>query len=73
MTTSRRDFLKTSSFATGGLLMGFALPGALQAPPQPVPEQLPMPVVGFSPRTGEIGVAAVGAASWICDVRGGSF
>jgi len=31
MTTSRRDFLKTSSLATGGLLMGFALPGALQA------------------------------------------
>jgi isoquinoline 1-oxidoreductase beta subunit len=31
MTTSRRDFLKTSSFATGGLLMGFALPGAVQA------------------------------------------
>ena len=31
MTTSRRDFLKTSSLATGGLLMGFALPGTLQA------------------------------------------
>jgi isoquinoline 1-oxidoreductase beta subunit len=31
MTTSRRDFLKTSSLASGGLLMGFALPGALQA------------------------------------------
>jgi isoquinoline 1-oxidoreductase subunit beta len=31
MTTSRRDFLKTSSMTTGGLLMGFALPGALQA------------------------------------------
>jgi isoquinoline 1-oxidoreductase beta subunit len=31
MTTSRRDFLKTSSLATGGLLMGFALPGPLQA------------------------------------------
>lgn len=26
--TSRRDFLKTTSLATGGLLMGFALPGA---------------------------------------------
>jgi len=26
--TSRRDFLKTSSLATGGLIMGFALPGA---------------------------------------------
>ena len=26
--TSRRDFLKTSSVVTGGLLMGFALPGA---------------------------------------------
>ncbi|MEQ1660072.1 MAG: molybdopterin cofactor-binding domain-containing protein, partial [Hylemonella sp.] len=26
--TSRRDFLKTSSLAAGGLLMGFALPGA---------------------------------------------
>ncbi len=26
--TSRRDFLKTSSLATGGLLMGVALPGA---------------------------------------------
>lgn len=31
MTTSRRDFLKTTSVATGGLLMGFALPGTLQA------------------------------------------
>jgi isoquinoline 1-oxidoreductase beta subunit len=31
MTTSRRDFLKTSSLATGGLLMGFSLPGPLQA------------------------------------------
>lgn len=29
--TSRRDFLKTSAVASGGLLMGFALPGALQA------------------------------------------
>lgn len=26
--TSRRDFLKTTTLATGGLLMGFALPGA---------------------------------------------
>lgn len=26
--TSRRDFLKTSTLATGGLIMGFALPGA---------------------------------------------
>lgn len=26
--TTRRDFLKTSTLATGGLLMGFALPGA---------------------------------------------
>lgn len=26
--TSRRDFLKTTSLATGGLIMGFALPGA---------------------------------------------
>ena len=26
--TSRRNFLKTSSLATGGLLMGVALPGA---------------------------------------------
>ena len=26
--TSRRDFLKTTSLTTGGLLMGFALPGA---------------------------------------------
>lgn len=26
--TSRRDFLKTASVATGGLLMGFALPGS---------------------------------------------
>jgi isoquinoline 1-oxidoreductase beta subunit len=31
MTTSRREFLKTTSLATGGLLMGFSLPGALQA------------------------------------------
>ncbi|MFZ3221432.1 MAG: xanthine dehydrogenase family protein molybdopterin-binding subunit [Rhodoferax sp.] len=31
MTTSRRDFLKTSALASGGLLMGIALPGALQA------------------------------------------
>jgi len=31
MTTSRRDFLKTSAFASGGLLMGFALPGTAQA------------------------------------------
>jgi isoquinoline 1-oxidoreductase subunit beta len=31
MTTSRRDFLKTSALASGGLLMGFALPGAVQA------------------------------------------
>ena len=26
--TSRRNFLKTTSLATGGLLMGVALPGA---------------------------------------------
>lgn len=31
MTTSRRDFLKTSALASGGLLMGFALPSAVQA------------------------------------------
>ena len=31
MTTSRRDFLKTSTLASGGLLIGFALPGLLQA------------------------------------------
>lgn len=32
MTTSRRDFLKTSALTTGGLLLGVALPGAqLQA------------------------------------------
>jgi len=31
MTTSRRDFLKTSALASGGLLMGFALPGTVQA------------------------------------------
>ncbi|MDO9167115.1 MAG: xanthine dehydrogenase family protein molybdopterin-binding subunit [Rhodoferax sp.] len=32
MTTSRRDFLKTSALASGGLLLGVALPGAqLQA------------------------------------------
>ncbi|MDO8776480.1 MAG: xanthine dehydrogenase family protein molybdopterin-binding subunit [Burkholderiaceae bacterium] len=32
MTTSRRDFLKTSALASGGLLLGLALPGAqLQA------------------------------------------
>ncbi|MDE2419093.1 MAG: xanthine dehydrogenase family protein molybdopterin-binding subunit, partial [Burkholderiales bacterium] len=31
MTTSRRDFLKTSALASGGLLMGFSLPGAVQA------------------------------------------
>lgn len=30
-TTSRRTFLKTSAVATGGLLMGVTLPGALQA------------------------------------------
>ena len=28
MTTSRRDFLKTSALASGGLLLGFALPGS---------------------------------------------
>jgi isoquinoline 1-oxidoreductase beta subunit len=31
MTTSRRDFLKTTTLAGGGLLMGIALPGVLQA------------------------------------------
>ena len=31
MTTSRRDFLKTSALASGGLLMGVALPGNLLA------------------------------------------
>jgi isoquinoline 1-oxidoreductase beta subunit len=29
--TSRRDFLKTSALASGGLLMGIALPTSLQA------------------------------------------
>jgi isoquinoline 1-oxidoreductase beta subunit len=31
MTTSRRDFLKTTSIAGGGLLMGFVLPGTVHA------------------------------------------
>jgi isoquinoline 1-oxidoreductase beta subunit len=31
MTTSRREFLKTSAAATGGLLMGVVLPGSLSA------------------------------------------
>ena len=29
MTTTRRDFLKTSAAVSGGLTLGFALPGAL--------------------------------------------